>query len=100
MLNVALHHPEIKKRMTKEEFGKNNLLAVTDKSLLNLMHNIYDRIAESEILLDSRDKNNNKRIKKETAFSGFARMNGLYIGNNSGGSSGNNSPGSYLEQRN
>jgi Sec7-like guanine-nucleotide exchange factor len=81
MLNVALWHPDIKKRMTKEEFGKNNLLAVTDQELLGLMHEIYDRIQEREILLDDKsatEKGSGRRVRKETAFAGFAWMNGLY----------------------
>ena len=51
MLNCALHSPNIKTRMTKEVFTKNNLLAVTDQGLVALMHEIYDRIQEREILL-------------------------------------------------
>lgn len=102
MLNVALWHPDIKKRMTKEEFGKNNLLAVTDQGLLGLMHEIYDRIQEREILLDDKSATEkgsgaNKRggggVRKETAFAGFAWMNGLYSNPS------NQSGSSYLEQR-
>eukprot|EP01083_Nonionella_stella_P173092 595988_1 len=101
MLNVALHHPQIKQRMTKEEFGKNNLLAVTDQTLEPLMHAIYDRIWEREIVLDDKAAAGGGAdggdivLTQETAFAGFAWMNGLYNNNQYNEARGS----SYLEQR-
>lgn len=52
MLNTDLHNPQVKRRMTKEEFLKNNR-GINDNSDLpeEFLQDIYDQISASEIQL-------------------------------------------------
>ncbi|ETO17358.1 hypothetical protein RFI_19964, partial [Reticulomyxa filosa] len=88
MLNVNLYNPNVKTRMSKEQFVKNTMLAVTDDSLANRIDLIFDRIAANEILLDDTNSNIGAISKAGSsstlprggyAFSNaFSFLNGIY----------------------
>ncbi|ETO24671.1 hypothetical protein RFI_12486, partial [Reticulomyxa filosa] len=77
MLNVNLHNPNVKSRMTKEQFVKNTMLAITDTSLSTRIELTYDRIAANEIVLN--DSNNKSISCANDSFSNtFSFLNGIY----------------------
>ncbi|KAJ9055037.1 guanine nucleotide exchange protein for ADP-robosylation factor, variant 2 [Entomophthora muscae] len=64
MLNTDLHNPQVKRRMTKEEFLKNNR-GINDSTDLpdEYLMDIYDQIAATEIQLkDSGDEEENRPL--------------------------------------
>eukprot|EP01104_Vermistella_antarctica_P009132 TRINITY_DN2327_c0_g1_i1.p1 TRINITY_DN2327_c0_g1~~TRINITY_DN2327_c0_g1_i1.p1 ORF type:complete len:1442 (+),score=522.24 TRINITY_DN2327_c0_g1_i1:236-4561(+) len=56
MLNTDLHNPQIKKKMTKEEFVKNNSGFPTGSMPDEYLHAIYHKIASNEIRMESANK--------------------------------------------
>jgi brefeldin A-inhibited guanine nucleotide-exchange protein len=72
MLNTDLHNPQIKKRMKKEEFIKNNRGINDGKSLPEeLLTAIYDEILTNEIKMKDEHEKRAKPSQSNSEFGGF-----------------------------
>ncbi|ETO27811.1 hypothetical protein RFI_09322 [Reticulomyxa filosa] len=105
MLNVNLYNRNVKTHMTKEEFVKNTMLAVTDSSMSKSIELIYDRIAANEILLNDHAPNGSSKSGPlgnltnpagEAVANALAFFNGMY---NSHSSEFQPSQPNFLQQR-